>query len=369
MKKLLAIPVVVLLAAACNQAGGPAVAAASTPGAGAGEIAAKVGSRALSNEELDLRLKADMDVLKSRAGAAEAQIRAQLEDVQRQVKEQEYNLRKKALTEMLFEMEAQEKKMSRNDLVAQEVTNKAIAEPGDIDSLWEEVKDGARGATKESMRSQLEQMVVQRKTENQLSRYQRQLFKKYNVTLIGLQPVRKEVKVPADAPVLGAADAPITIVEFTDYQCPYCQRAQQYVDRVMDAYKGKVRLVYQEFPLDFHPQAKPAGRAARCAGEKGKFWEMHTDLLRTPGAYDDADLKRRAAKLGLDVASFGACVASNKYDAVIQQSVENGRSVGVSGTPTFFLNGRTFSGAQPFEVFERMIEEELAYPPAKTASR
>ena len=95
---------------------------------------------------------------------------------------------------------------------------------------------------------------------------QRELFKKYNVALIGLQPVRKEVKVPANAPVMGAPDAPITIVEFTDYQCPYCQRAQQYVDRVMDAYKGKVRLVYQEFPLDFHPQAKPAGRAARCAG-------------------------------------------------------------------------------------------------------
>ena len=369
MKQFLGILLVSLSAAACGQTGGASVAAASTPGTGAGDVAAKVGSRSLSNADLDMRLKEDMAALKSRAGAAEAQVKAQLEDIQRQVKEQEYNLRKKALTEMLFEMEAQEQKIPRNELVAREVTNKAIAEPGDIDRLWEEVKDGARGSTKDAMRPQLEQMVVQRKTENQLGKYQRELFKKYDVALIGLQPARKEVKIPADAPVMGAPDAPITIVEFTDYQCPYCQRAQVYVDQVMERYKGKVRLVYQEFPLDFHPQAKPAGRAARCAGEKGKFWEMHLDLLRTPGAYDDADLKSRAAKLGLDGAAFGACISSGKYDAVIQQAVENGRSVGVSGTPTFFLNGRSFSGAQPFEVFERMIEEELAFPPAKAAGR
>jgi len=369
MKQFLFLSLAGVLAAGCNRAGTPTVAAVSTPGASGSEIAAKVGSRTLSNADLDMRLKEDMEVLKSRASAAEAQVRAQLEDIERQVKEQEYNLRKKALTEMLFEMEAQEKKISRNDLVAQEITNKAIAEPGDIDRLWEEVKDGARGSTKEAMKPQLEQMVVQRKTENQLARYQRELFKKYNVALIGLQPVRKEVKIPADAPVMGAADAPVTIVEFTDYQCPYCQRAQQYVDRVMDTYKGKVRLVYQEFPLDFHPQAKPAGRAARCAGEQGKFWEMHTGLLRTPGALDEADLKGRAAKLGVDAKAFGECIASNKYDPVIQKSVENGRSIGVSGTPTFFLNGRSFSGAQPFEVFERMIEEELAYPDTKSAKQ
>jgi protein-disulfide isomerase len=168
---------------------------------------------------------------------------------------------------------------------------------------------------------------------------------------------------------MGPADAPITIVEFTDYQCPYCQAAQQYVDRVMATYKGKVRLVYQEFPLDFHAQAKPAGRAARCAGEQGKFWEMHTGLLRTPGTFDDADLQSRAAGLGIDAKAFGACTASNKYDAVIQKAIDNGRSVGVSGTPTFFLNGRSFSGAQPFETFERLIEEELASAPAKSASR
>jgi protein-disulfide isomerase len=210
-------------------------------------------------------------------------------------------------------------------------------------------------------------MVVQRKTEAELGRYQRVLFKKYGVALIGLQPARQLVSFPQDAPIRGPKEAPITLVEFTDYQCPYCQQAQQYVEQVMRAYPDKVRLVYQEFPLDFHGQAKPAGVAARCAGEQGKFWEMHGGMLLTPGSLDDADLKSRAAALGMDASRFGACVASGKYDTVIQKAVENGRSVGVSGTPTFFLNGRSFTGAQPYEFFERMIEEELAMASQKTS--
>lgn len=369
MKQFLALLAVSLSAAACNQASATAVAAASTPGADPSQVAVTVGSRSFSNADLDARIKADMEVLQSRAAAAETQMKAQMEDIRHQVSEQEYNLRKKALTEVLFDMEAQAKGIPRNELVAQEVTAKALVVPSDIDSLWEEVKSGAKNATKETMLPQLQQMVMQRKTEAQLGRYQRELFKKYNVAMVGLKPSRKPVVVPANAPILGPADAPVTIVEFTDYQCPYCQKAQQYVDRVMDAYKGKVRLVYQEFPLDFHPQAKPAGVAARCAGEQGKFWEMHTAMLRTAGALDEADVKGRAAGLGLDGARFGTCLASGKFDAVIQQSIDAGKAIGVSGTPTFLINGRSFSGAQPFEAFEHIIEEELAYPAARAAKQ
>jgi protein-disulfide isomerase len=368
MKQFLGILLVSLSVAACNQATGAAVAAA-TPDTSGKEVAAKIGSRTFSNAELDTRLKEDMAALKARAEASEEQVKAQLEDIKAQVKEQEYNLRKKALTEVLYDMEAQSRGITRDALVAQEITAKSAVTTQDTDALWEEVKSRAKGATKEQVLPQLNQMAAQRKTETRTAAYQRELFKKHDVSLIGLQPSRKTVTFPADAPVMGPADAPVTIVEFTDYQCPYCQAAQQYVDRVMAAYKGQVRLVYQEFPLDFHAQAKPASRAARCAGEQGKFWEMHTGLLRTPGVFDEADLQSRAVGLGIDPKSFGACIASNKYDGVIQKSIDNGRSVGVTGTPTFFLNGRSFSGAQPFEVFERIIEEELATAPARSASR
>jgi protein-disulfide isomerase len=368
MKQFLGILLVSLSVGACNQATGAAVAAA-TPDASGKEIAAKIGSRSFSNAELDTRLKEDLATLKARAEASEEQLKAQLEDIKVQVKEQEFNLRKKALTEVLYDMEAQSRGITRDALIAQEITAKSVVTAQDTDALWEEVKSRAKGATKEQVLPQLNQMAAQRKAESRSAVFQRELFKKHNVSFVGLQPTRKTVTVPADAPAMGPADAPITIVEFTDYQCPYCQAAQQYVDRVMDVYKGKVRLVYQEFPLDFHAQAKPAGRAARCAGEQGKFWEMHTGLLRAPGAFDDADLQRRAVGLGIDPKAFSACTASNKYDEVIQKAIDNGRSVGVSGTPTFFLNGRSFSGAQPFEAFERIIEEELAMAPAKNASR
>ncbi len=370
MKLHPALVAMALSAASCGQAGGTAVAAAQSPDASAGQIAAKVGSRSFSNADLDARLKDDMVALRSRAAAAEAQLKSQMDDIQRQIKEQEYSLRKKALTEVLFEMEAQARGIARNELLTQEVTAKAaIVSPQEIDALWESVKSGARGSTKEQLRNQLETMVVQRKTENELARYQRDLFRKYQVALIGLQPQRQNVVIPADAPSMGPKDAPITLVEFTDYQCPYCQQAQQYVERVMARYGDKVRLVYQEFPLDFHGQAKPAGVAARCAGEQGKFWEMHANLLNSPGTFDDGDLKNRALALGLDAARFTACTTSGKYDPVIQRAIENGRSVGVTGTPTFLLNGRSFSGAQPFEVFERMIEEELDMAATKTAVR
>jgi protein-disulfide isomerase len=367
MKQVFSVLAISLLAMACGRSGSDSVVEAASPTQDPNAVAAKIGSRSFSNAELDTRLKADLDSLKARAAASEEALKQQLADVKHQVMEQEYNLRKKALTEMLFDMEAQSRGITRDALMAQEVTAKAQVTDQDTDAMWEEVKSRARGTTKEQVLPQLKQMASQRKAESRIAVYQRELFKKHNVTLVGLQPARKTVPIPADAPVLGPADAPITIVEFTDYQCPYCQQAQQYVDRVMEAYKGKVRLVYQEFPLDGHPQAKPAGRAARCAGEQGKFWEMHTSMLRSPGAFDTPDLQNRATSFGLDAARFNACITSDKYDGVIQKAIDSGRSIGVSGTPTFFLNGRSFSGAQPFEMFERMIEDELALGPQKTA--
>lgn len=369
MKNVLCLLALAFSLAGCSRASGTAVAAGSaTPDKSANEIAAKIGSRSLSNADLDVRLQADMEALKTRAAESEEQLKAQLANIQVQVKDQKFNLRKKALAEMLFDMEAQSRGITRDALLAQEITAKSVVTTADTDSLWEEVKDRAKGATKEQVMTQLQQMAAQRKAESRASLYERELFKKHNVSFVGLQPARKVVPIPPDAPILGPVDAPITIVEFTDYQCPYCQQAQQYVDRVMATYKDKVRLVYQEFPLDFHGQAKPAGVAARCAGEQGKFWEMHAGLLRSPGSFDAADLQRRAVGLGIDPAKFNACVASGKYDAVIQKAIDNGRSVGVTGTPTFFLNGRAFSGAQPFEVFERMIEEELAMAASRNTS-
>jgi protein-disulfide isomerase len=120
-----------------------------------------------------------------------------------------------------------------------------------------------------------------------------------------------------------------------------------------------VRLVYRHFPLDNHPNATPAAEASACAAEQGKFWEYHDRLFGGPGRLSGPDLKQHAATLGLDTAKFNACVDERTYRTQVQEDVETGERVGVTGTPAFFINGRPLSGAQPFEVFKRIIDEEL----------
>jgi protein-disulfide isomerase len=132
------------------------------------------------------------------------------------------------------------------------------------------------------------------------------------------------------------------------------------MDQVLARYSGKVRLVHMEFPLDGHPEAVPAARAARCAGEQGRFWEYHRSLMTAPGSLDDADLRGRAASLQLDASSFGSCLSSDRYDAAIQASLEQGEGLGVTGTPAYFVNGRMLSGARPIEAFTEVIDGELA---------
>ena len=112
-----------------------------------------------------------------------------------------------------------------------------------------------------------------------------------------------------------------------------------------------MRFVHLDFPLDGHPGAIPAARAARCAGEQGKFWEYHRSLMTAPGSLDDADLKSRAASLRLSASSFGRCLSSDRHDAAIQASLEEGEGLGVTGTPAYFVNGRMLSGARPLEDF------------------
>ena len=176
---------------------------------------------------------------------------------------------------------------------------------------------------------------------------------------VSLVPPRSEVTVPANAPALGPAGAPIMIVEFADYQCPYCHRAQATIDQVMRQYADRVQLVHRDFPLDGHGQAFPAARAAHCAGEQGKFWDYHRSLMTVPGDLSDPDLLARAAGFKLDAGPFAACLASSRYDAMIRDSVEAGTSMGVTGTPTYFVNGRMLTGARPLEDFQRIIDAEL----------
>jgi protein-disulfide isomerase len=161
------------------------------------------------------------------------------------------------------------------------------------------------------------------------------------------------------APIKGAKDALVTIVQFSDYQCPFCSRVEPTMDKIMEEYKGKVRVAWRDLPLPFHPNAMPAAIAARAAGEQGKFWEMHKKLFADQQHLDRATFEKYAQELGLNMGKFKAALDAQKGKELVEADAAAGNKIGARGTPAFFINGKFLSGAQPFESFKAKIDEEL----------
>jgi len=296
-------------------------------------------------------------------------VRSQLMDL----RAREHQLRSQALdalvTQALLEKEAEARGMTPEALHKAEVEDKALVTDADAKSYYEANK--ARfGATSEAdaLRQVKAGLGQQRQTERRAA-FSRDLRKKYEVKVL-LEPYRVPVEVGA-APVRGNPGAPVTVVEFSDFQCPYCVRARPTVNRVRETYGDKVRWVFRHFPLDFHAQAEKAGEAAACAGEQGKFWEMHDLLWANSAQLQVADLKAHAATLGLDAASYGQCLDSGRHAGLVEADLRAGQGYGVSGTPAFFVNGRPLVGAQPFDAFAQVIDDELqrAATPSPAAAK
>ncbi len=175
-------------------------------------------------------------------------------------------------------------------------------------------------------------------------------------------PVDMKALLDDDA-VKGDKDAPVTIVEFSDYECPFCARFyQQTYGQIDEQYikTGKVKLIYRDFPLSFHAQAQKAAEAAECAGEQGKYYDMH-DLLFEQGVQNGVTgFKQFAQQLKLDTTKFNDCLDSGKMAGEVRKDMADGSNAGVQGTPAFFINGQLISGAQPFQVFQQVIDAELA---------
>ncbi len=155
-----------------------------------------------------------------------------------------------------------------------------------------------------------------------------------------------------DAPVKGPASAPVTLVAWSDFQCPFCSRAVPTVRQLEDAYKGKLRIAFKQFPLPFHDKAHLAAEAALAANEQGKFWQMHDKLFANQQALDRASLEKYAQELGLDMGKFKAALDSGKFKDKVDAEDKEGAAFGVTGTPTFFINGTRLVGAQPFECLQ-----------------
>ena len=287
-----------------------------------------------------------------------------------EIRAREHQLRSQALdaliAQALIAKEASARGVAEDALDKAEVRDKAVVSDAEAKAFYDANK--ARiGATPEAEAlKQIKDGLAQQRQNERRSAFARELRSKYEVKVL-LEPYRVAVDT-ADAPVRGSTKASVTVVEFSDFQCPFCVRARPTVARVRESYGDKVRWVFRHFPLSFHPYAEKAGEAAACAGDQGKFWEMHDALWLHNTKLEVADLKGYAGAIGLNAAAFGQCLDSGRHAGLVSRDTEAGASYGVSGTPAFFVNGRPLIGAQPFEAFQQVIDDELQRA-AATASR
>ncbi len=289
----------------------------------------------------------------------EAAVASELLSVERQRQELLERGLSQVVDEKLIELEAAKRSMSTEELLEVEIANQ-ITEPTDqeVDAFYESRKAQIR-QPKEEVVDRIRTYLRQQEGLQAHSVYVAGLKESYGFTSY-LEPFRMAV---ADKgfPSKGPESAPVTIVEFSDFECPYCSRVNPTLDQVIDRYGDKVRLVFRQFPLSrIHPNAQKAAEASLCAAEQEMFWELHDAMFRDQRNLGLASIKEKATTVGLEMESFNECLDSDQFAEAVAMDLEEGGTLGVTGTPAIFINGRFLSGAQPFEEFSKVIDDELA---------
>jgi predicted DsbA family dithiol-disulfide isomerase len=282
--------------------------------------------------------------------------------------EQAYGIRRDQLEELIttriLTAEAKRRGTSLEALVADEVTKKvpAVTE-ADLDTFIAANRE-RMPADPAAIRGQIRGYLEEQRTTARRSAFVDELRGKSKVEVLLKPPPIFRASIDIDgAPIRGPKVAPVTIVEYSDFHCPYCRRVQPTLLQLLAKYPTQVRLIYKHLPLDnLHPQARKFAEASWCAGEQNRFWQFHDAVYAEANPMGVA-LSALAGKSGLDVAQFESCVASGKAASIVQAQANEGARHGVNGTPGFFINGRPLSGAVPYETFVRFIDEELAARP------
>ncbi len=288
------------------------------------------------------------------------------------LRKQEYELKKKVLDNLvnqrLLEAEAKKKGVPTEKLLEHEVDSKVV-EPTDTElNAYYLAQRAQLNRPLNEVKAQLQQSLKQAKLQQARQDYYVRLRLEAGVSVL-LQPPRVEVSYDP-ARVRGNPKAPVMIVEFSDFQCPYCREVQTTLKNLLTKHDGQIALAYRDLPLkDIHPQAPLAAEAGRCAGEQGKFWEYHDLLLANPNKLDRPGLLEQARSLKLDEKQFDSCITAEKYKGQIQLDIQDALRAGVSGTPGFFINGVYLNGAQPETVFEQTIQEALSTAQSKPSPR
>ncbi|MGA2408836.1 MAG: thioredoxin domain-containing protein [Candidatus Binataceae bacterium] len=269
------------------------------------------------------------------------------------------------IDDQLLAQEAARQHMSVDDLIKKITANK-LKTPSE-EALQIYYLGAQTDIPYSDARDKIIQHVAVLEQKKLLKDYNEELRKRAGVRIV-LMPPRVQVAA-GDAPATGPADAPITLIEFADYQCPYCRQMQPAVNTLLEQYKGKIRYVYKNFPLPSHPFAEKAAEAALCAGQQGQYWLYHDELFsQPPNTLDEPTLKKTAADIKLDTAKFDSCLDSNAEAADVKASFDEGRNIGISGTPSFVINGYFISGDVPEEVLNEVVGQ-LIYNARAQAAR
>jgi protein-disulfide isomerase len=269
-----------------------------------------------------------------------------------------YELRSKALDDMvnerLLEKEAAPLGISPEELVRRETEKRVAVGDEELLAFYEQNKERMGEVSFEEMKPRIQRHLQQQRGMIAAREYLREL--RSNATFeIHLDAPR--IEVAARGPSLGPDDAPVTIIEFSDYRCGYCRRAEATLQQLLERYPSEVRLVSRHFPLN--QTSRGAAEAAACANEQGRFWEFHRGLFAAGAQHDAESLEQHASDAELDLEAFRTCVEEGRFKAGVEADLADGRRAGVTGTPAFFVNGIPISGARPLEDFVAIIEQEL----------
>jgi protein-disulfide isomerase len=277
-----------------------------------------------------------------------------------QARYQYYLSQRKALDDLidgqLLANEARKKHLTVDQLLEQEVY-KSIKDPTE-DQLQVYCEGLETQQPYEVIRGQVLEHIRELRRSKARASYVEVLRKQADISLL-LMPPEAHVDL-ANSYIRGSRDAEIVLVEFADYECPYCQQVMPGLQLLRKEYGDKVAIAYKDFPLPMHQRAQKAAEAARCAGSQGKFWEYH-DALFYGRLLDVADLKKHARALKLDGDRFDQCLDHGEMASLVKKDLEEGKSLGLTGTPSFFVNGHFFSGAVDYATLKQMVDQQLAF--------
>lgn len=267
--------------------------------------------------------------------------------------------------EYLLQQEASKEGLTVDQLLKKHVDETLPKDPSE-ESLHVYYEGVDTNEPYEAVRGKIIDAIRQRRLAKLKTAYLQSLRSEASIVL-RLAPPRTQLSM-VDVPVRGAANAAVTLLEFADYECPYCQQAQPLVAKIEAEFKGKIAFAYKDYPLPMHPHAEKAAEAAHCAAAQGEFWEYH-DRLFADKQLEVPDLKKEARELHLDGKAFDSCLDSGEMAKAVKTQANEAEAIGVSGTPTFLVNGRAITGDITYEKLRAILNEELSNAEASAAGR